>query len=68
MRMRSEIRLDSASSARVARSSELSRRCSSRASTCWRATSDAMNTITEDPRYSPDWITAKPSVTCGNIA
>ena len=50
MRMRSAIRLDSASSARVARNSEFSRRCTSRCSACWLATVEVMNTSTEMPR------------------
>lgn len=54
MRMRSPSRLDSASSARVARSSELRRRCSSRASTCCLVTSAVTNASTMKPEYRLD--------------
>jgi hypothetical protein len=52
MRTRSAMREDSASSARVARSSALSRRCSSRASAWPFATSDVTNVKLVNPRYS----------------
>src|SRR4249919_1825243 len=54
MRVRSLTRTLSPSRARVARSSAFRRRCSSRASACWRATSAVTKTKLEKPKYSSD--------------
>jgi hypothetical protein len=52
MRMRSAMRLDSVSKVRVARSSELSRRNSSRESACYLATSEVTKVNAEKPMNS----------------
>ena len=68
MRTRSAMRLDSVSRVRVARSSELRRRSSSRESACCLATSEVTNVTQEKPTYSPHCSTASSQlkVTCGS--